>query len=56
MSAIGEAVGDVGTQGFPTMSADSVSNSLSVVVGTAPTADTPADPTNLVAVVRNNFV
>ncbi len=50
--AIGNPVGDThaypGSLGFPTMSADSVSNTLPVVVGT-PTTAVPADPTLLTA-------
>lgn len=45
--AVGAPVGDGFTAGFPTMSADSVSGAIQVVVGTAPTA--PAAPTNLAA-------
>ena len=47
--AVGAPVGDLQTAGFPTMSADSVSNSVQVVVGTPPGAGLPADPTNLTA-------
>ena len=42
--ANGETVGDVSMAGFPTMSADSVSNTLPVVVGVATTV-VPANPT-----------
>jgi FtsP/CotA-like multicopper oxidase with cupredoxin domain len=53
--AIGETVGDTqaypGSVGFPTMSADSVSNTISVNVGTPPTA-VPANPTLLVTTVQ----
>ncbi|HSB21227.1 MAG TPA: hypothetical protein VLD85_14565 [Anaeromyxobacteraceae bacterium] len=45
--ANGGQVGDVFTPGFPTMTADSVSNTVSIVTGTAPTA--PAAPTNIAA-------
>lgn len=52
--AIGNEVGDTqayaGSIGFPTMSADSVSNTLAVIVG-APTAALPANPTLLTATV-----
>jgi hypothetical protein len=49
--AIGSPVGDLQTAGFPTMSADSVSNTIQVDVGTPPALPTlPADPTNLQAV------
>jgi hypothetical protein len=50
--AIGNPVGDTqaypGSLGFPTMAADSVSNTLPVVIG-APTTAVPADPTLLTA-------
>jgi hypothetical protein len=49
--AIGDTVGDFQTAGFPTMSADSVSNTISVNVGTPPTA-VPANPTLLTATVQ----
>ncbi|RJR32439.1 MAG: hypothetical protein C4576_30110 [Desulfobacteraceae bacterium] len=45
--AVGSPVGDLQTPGFPTMSADSVSNTLSVIVGNAPATTVPAAPTNL---------
>ena len=45
--ANGGTVGDVVTAGFPTMATDSVSNTVSIVTGTAPTA--PANPSNLTA-------
>jgi hypothetical protein len=52
--AIGPTVGDTqaypGSLGFPTMSADSVSNTRDVLVGNAPTA--PANPTNLAATLQ----
>jgi len=52
--AIGSPVGDTqaypGSLGFPTMAADSVSNTLAVQVGT-PTTAVPADPTLLTATV-----
>jgi hypothetical protein len=52
--AIGPVVGDTqvypGSIGFPTMSADSVSNTRTVTTGTAPT--TPAAPTNLTATLQ----
>jgi hypothetical protein len=44
--AIGPVVGDTQTVGFPTMSADSVSNTIFVQVGTA---TAPLAPTNLTA-------
>jgi FtsP/CotA-like multicopper oxidase with cupredoxin domain len=48
--ANGLPVGDLQTAGFPTMSADSVSNTLQVDVGTPPALPTvPADPTGLTA-------
>jgi len=47
VSAIGPTVGDLATPGFPTMSADSVSNTIDVTLGTLPTA--LAAPTNLTA-------
>jgi FtsP/CotA-like multicopper oxidase with cupredoxin domain len=47
VSAIGPTVGDIQTAGFPTMSADSVSNTIDVTLGTLPTA--LAAPTNLTA-------
>jgi hypothetical protein len=54
--AIGPVVGDTQVYpgsplGFPTMAADSVSNTLPVVVGT-PTTGVPADPTLLTATVQ----
>jgi hypothetical protein len=53
--AVGATVGDTdaypGSLGFPTMAADSVSNSLSVQVGAA-AAGVPADPTLLNATVQ----
>jgi hypothetical protein len=53
--AIGATVGDTqaypGSLGFPTMSADSVSNTLPVTVG-VPTTNVPADPTLLNATVQ----
>jgi len=53
--AIGNTVGDTdaypGSLGFPTMAADSVSNTLPVTVG-VPTTDVPADPTLLTATVQ----
>jgi FtsP/CotA-like multicopper oxidase with cupredoxin domain len=53
--AIGPTVGDTqaypGSLGFPTMAADSVSNTAPVVVGTTPTLG-PAVPTNLAATVQ----
>jgi cellulose 1,4-beta-cellobiosidase len=53
--AIGNTVGDTqaypGSLGFPTMAADSVSNTLQVNVGTPPTG-VPADPTNLTTLVQ----
>ena len=49
--AIGPTVGDWQTAGFPTMSADSVSNTISVTVGTPPSA-VPANPTLLTATVQ----
>ena len=53
--AIGNPVGDTqaypGSLGFPTMSADSVSNTLPVTVGT-PTTAVPANPTLLTATVQ----
>ena len=52
--AIGDTVGDTqvypGSLGLPTMSADSVSNTIQVTVGTLPTA--PAAPTNLTGTVQ----
>jgi titin len=55
--AIGEIVGDVfnypeSPLDFPTMSADSVSNTLGPVNVGTPTGDVPADPTLLVATVQ----
>jgi hypothetical protein len=54
--AIGNPVGDTqaypGSLGFPTMSADSVSNTLAVTVGVPGTA-VPADPTLLTAVAQS---
>ncbi len=44
--AIGPTVGDAFTAGFPTMSNDSVSNTIPVVVGT-PATGVPANPTLL---------
>jgi FtsP/CotA-like multicopper oxidase with cupredoxin domain len=49
--AIGNPVGDLQTPGFPTMSADSVSDTLAVVVGTPPAA--PTGPTNLTATLQS---
>ena len=53
--AIGNTVGDTqaytGSAGFPTMSVDSVSNTLPVMVGTPATA-VPANPTLLTATVQ----
>jgi hypothetical protein len=52
--AIGGTVGDTqvypNSIGFPNMSADSVSNAMSVLTGAPPT--TPADPTNLTATLQ----
>jgi hypothetical protein len=52
--AIGNTVGDTqvypATIGFPTMSADSVSNTFAITVGTLP--GVPAAPTNLAATVQ----
>jgi hypothetical protein len=50
VSAIGAPVGDLFTTGFPTMSADSTSNTVEVLVGAAP--GTPTAPTNLVATLQ----
>ena len=50
VSAIGTPVGDQLTPGFPTMSADSVSNTFEIQVGTA--AALPANPTNLTGTVQ----
>jgi hypothetical protein len=47
VSAIGKPVGDLLTAGFPTMSADSVSNTAFIQVGTPMTL--PANPTSLTA-------
>jgi hypothetical protein len=47
VNAIGAPVGDLFTAGFPTMSADSVSNTVNILVGAAP--GTPTAPTNLAA-------
>jgi len=47
VNAIGAPVGDLFTAGFPTMSADSVSNTLNILVGAAP--GTPTAPTSLAA-------
>jgi FtsP/CotA-like multicopper oxidase with cupredoxin domain len=49
VAAIGPPVGDLFTAGFPTMSADSVSNTVEVLVGAAP--GVPTAPTNLAAVL-----
>jgi FtsP/CotA-like multicopper oxidase with cupredoxin domain len=49
--AIGAPVGDGFTAGFPTMSADSVSGTVAIDVGT-PTTAGPADPTLLTATVQ----
>jgi hypothetical protein len=53
--AIGAPVGDTqaypGSLGFPTMAADSVSNTLSVTIG-APATGVPADPTLLTTLVQ----
>jgi FtsP/CotA-like multicopper oxidase with cupredoxin domain len=49
--AKGEVVGDVATPGFPTKSADSVSNT-SLPVNTFATATAPAAPTNLSAIAQ----
>src|SRR5574341_926351 len=49
VAAIGPPVGDMFTAGFPTMSADSVSNTIEVLVGATP--GTPTAPTNLAAVL-----
>ena len=53
--AIGNAVGDTqaytGSAGFPTMSIDSVSNTITVAVGTPATA-VPANPTLLTATLQ----
>jgi hypothetical protein len=54
VSAIGKPIGDVLTAGFPTMSANSVSNTAFVQVGTAST--TPAAPTSLTAVLSGTQV
>ena len=48
--ANGGIVGDNFTAGFPTMTADSVSNTLPMIVGAAP--GTPTAPTNLVATLQ----
>jgi len=45
--AVGSLVGDAQTVGFPTMSANSVSNTVSIQVGTV--AGSPTPPTNLTA-------
>jgi len=50
VSAIGAPVGDLFTAGFPTMSADSLSNPVSILVGAEP--GTPTAPTNLAAAVQ----
>jgi hypothetical protein len=50
--ALGDVVGDTGTPGFPTASANAVSNSVSVIVGT-PTANVTAVPTNLTATLQS---
>jgi len=47
VSAIGAPVGDLFTSGFPSMSADSVSNTFNILVGAAP--GTPTAPTGLAA-------
>ncbi len=47
--AIGGTVGDVQTQGFPTLSANSVSNTAFIQIGSTPL---PAAPTNLTAVLQ----
>jgi FtsP/CotA-like multicopper oxidase with cupredoxin domain len=49
--ALGTTVGDVLTAGFPTMTADSVSNTSTVAVGT-PTTVGPTAPTLLTATVQ----
>ena len=46
--ANGNTVGDLLTPGFPTMAADSVSNTVQIQTGAAPAA--PAAPTNLTAI------
>lgn len=51
VKAIGAPVGDFFTAGFPTMSADSVSNAIQVTVGVDP--GTPAAPSNLVATLQS---
>ncbi|MGB8929769.1 MAG: hypothetical protein WCC48_00815 [Anaeromyxobacteraceae bacterium] len=50
VAAIGPPVGDLFTAGFPTMSADSVSNTIEVLVGAAP--GVPTAPTSLAAVLQ----
>jgi len=50
VSAIGAPVGDLFTAGFPTMAADSVSNTVSILVGAEP--GTPTAPTNLAAALQ----
>jgi len=49
--AIGSPVGDLQTAGFPTMSADSVSNTVDIQVGAV--QGTPTSPTNLTATLQS---
>jgi len=49
--ASGETVGDTFTPNFPTMSADAMSNAVSVLVGAAPA--TPTAPTTLAAALQS---
>jgi len=50
VNAIGAPIGDGFTAGFPTLSADSVSNTLNILVGADP--GTPTAPTNLAAALQ----
>jgi FtsP/CotA-like multicopper oxidase with cupredoxin domain len=50
VNAIGAPVGDLFTAGFPTMSADSVSNTFNILVGAEP--GTPTAPTGLAATLQ----